>query len=43
MFKYSIPLVIGIHIGQEYTKIPRIKDETEKYIKEIKKSLENLK
>jgi hypothetical protein len=43
MFRYLIPFGVGIYVGQEYTKIPRIKDETEKYIKEIKKSLENLK
>jgi hypothetical protein len=43
MFKYSIPFVTGIYVGQEYTKIPRIKDETTRYIKEIQKYLENLK
>ena len=43
MVRYIVPFLLGIYVGQEYTKLPRIKDETDKYIKEIKKYLNNLK
>jgi hypothetical protein len=43
MFKYLVPFLAGIYVGQEYTKIPRIKDEASKYLKEIQKYIDNLK
>jgi hypothetical protein len=43
MFRYLIPFGVGIYVGQEYTKLPRIKDETEKYLKDIQKYIDNLK
>jgi hypothetical protein len=43
MFKYLVPFLAGIYVGQEYTKIPQIKDEAEKYLKEIQKYIDNLK
>jgi|UniRef100_A0A6C0HFF8 hypothetical protein len=43
MFRYLVPFLVGVYVGQEYKKLPRIKDEADKYIKEIKNYLENLK
>jgi hypothetical protein len=43
MFRYLVPFLLGVYVGQEYTKLPRIKDEAVKYVKEIQKNLDNFK
>ena len=43
MIKYLIAFSLGIYVGQEYTKLPRIKEEGEKLLKEIQNYFDKLK
>jgi hypothetical protein len=43
MLKYIIAFSLGVYVGQEYTKLPKIKDQVEKSIKDIKDYFDKLK